>query len=292
MPEPLVRTRFLLGTYVTVKVYGSVPPGVLEEFFSEVKRISEKYSLESKNSYISKLNRGEVSLDRETLGLLDFAKEIWRLSRGAFDPTVGRLKLLWGFNEKPHLPSPQEIRRVLSFVGLEKLRWEGEKMASRGVVLDFSGFAKGYAVDRGARVLLQKGIRSALIDAGGDIRVIGTKPGGAPWRIGIKNPRGPGIVKVLEVKDAAVATSGDYENFFEKDGIRYHHLLDPRTGYPARGFQSVTVVSRTCMEADALATAIFVAGPVLGKKIAREASVRAVLINSLGKLEEVFPGNR
>ncbi len=282
----------MLGTYVTVKIYGSVPPGVLEEFFTEIKRISEKYSLERKDSYISKLNRGEVTLDKETRRLLEFSRKVWELSKGTFDPTVGRLKLLWGFNDKPHLPSPEDIEKALVFVGLKKLKVEEGKIVSRGVVLDFSGFAKGYAVDRGAEVLLKRGIRSALIDAGGDIRAVGTKPGGEPWRIGIKNPRGPGVVKVLELKNSAVATSGDYENFFEKDGVRYHHLLDPRTGYPARGFESVTVISRTCMEADALATAIFVAGPALGRKIAKEASVRAILIDSRGRMEEVSPDNR
>jgi len=274
-----------------VKIYGSTSPEILDDFFSEVERISNKYSLEKKDSYISRLNRGEVTVDGETRKLLNFAKKIWKISRGAFDPTVGRLKLLWGFNERPHLPDPREVKKSLKFVGFSKLRMEGGKIVSRGILLDFSGFAKGYAVDRGAEVLVKHGIRSALIDAGGDIRVIGTKPGGKPWRVGIKNPRGAGMVRVLPLRNEAVATSGDYENFFVRDGVKYHHLLDPRTGYPARGFQSVTVISPTCMEADAMATALFVAGPGQAREIARKASVRAIFVNSRGEVEEVSPGN-
>ncbi len=275
-----------MGTYFTVKAYGA-SPGLLDRVFMEAERISEKYSLEKEGSYISRLNRGEVSLDEETRWLLDFARGLWEASDGAFDPTVGRLKILWGFNKKLHLPSPEAIKEALKFVSFGRVKFVEGKLQSTGFVLDLSSFAKGYAVDRACEILMKNGINSALVDAGGDIRVIGEKPDGTPWRIGIKNPSGPGIIKVLSLRNSAVATSGDYENFFVKDGVKYHHLLDPRTGYPARWFKSVSVVADTCMMADALATAIFVAGPEKGREMAEKYHVMVFVVGQKGNLREL-----
>lgn len=257
---------------------------MIEKAFAEIKRISEKYSFEKKNSYLSALNRGESSLDAETEFLLRFASKLYRESSGAFDPTVGRLKLLWGFNEKPSLPSGEEIRRALKWVGMDKLRIENKKITSKGVLLDFSAFAKGYAVDRACEILERGGVTSALIDAGGDIRVLNSKADGSPWEIGIKNPVGDGIIKVIELKNSAVATSGDYENYFVKDGKRYHHLLNPKTGYPARGLHSVSVIAPTAMQADAYATAVFVLGWKEGLELARKLGVRAIAVDKKGKI--------
>ncbi len=277
-----------MGTYFTVKVYGG-GESILDKVFKEAERISHKYSLEEGDSYISRLNRGEVSLDRETRWLLDFARGVWEASGGAFDPTVGKLKILWGFNRKPHLPSPSQIKQALKFVGFGKVKFLHGRLKEAGYVLDLSSFAKGYAVDRAWEILQRNGVRSALLDAGGDIRVLGRKPDGSPWRIGIKNPTGPGIIKVVELENSAVATSGDYENYFVKNGIRYHHLLDPRTGYPARWFHSVSVVAPTCILADALSTAIFVAGPEKVREIAGKYRVKVYAVDSRGRLREFNP---
>jgi len=256
----------------------------VEKAFSEIKRISLKYSFEKKESYLSKLNRGEVSIDAETKYLLSFASRLYEESSGAFDPTIGKLKILWGFNSKPRLPSAGEIKEALKFVGLDKLRFENGKIISKGVLLDFSAFAKGYAVDKACDILNKSGIKSALIDAGGDIRVIGTKPGGLPWQIGIKNPVGAGIIKVIELKNSAIATSGDYENYFIKNGKRYHHILNPKTGYPAWGLHSVSAIAATAMEADAYATAVFVLGKDGGLSFARRSGFRVILVDKDGKI--------
>jgi thiamine biosynthesis lipoprotein len=136
--------------------------------------------------------------------------------------------------------------------------------------LDLGGIAKGYSIDRALHVLQQSGIQQALVNAGGDIRCLGTKPDGSPWRIGIQHPRRPGVLGVVELQNAAITTSGDYERFFVRDDastheeVRYHHLLDPQTGMPARGCQSVTILTKTAEAADVYSTAVFIMGPEQG----------------------------
>lgn len=279
------RTRFLLGTYVTIRAYSVFDAGpAIRRAFKEIERISRKYSFEREGSYLNNLNKGVSELDRETVTLLNFALKLCNDSNGAFDPTIGRLKLLWGFNKKPRLPAPEEIKGALKYVGAEKLKIKDNKFISKGIFLDFSAFAKGYAVDRAGEILKKEGINSFLIDAGGDIKVSGEKPGGEAWKIGIKNPLGKGIIKVIELIDGAIATSGDYENFFVKDGTRYHHLLNPKTGYPARGLHSVSVVAPTDMEADAFASAVFVMGKERAERFAVSHKIRVILVDDAGKI--------
>ncbi len=285
------RTEFLLGTYVTLRVYynGEVEP-IFKKAFSEIRRISQKYSFEEENSYLNKLNRGEITLDEETEFLLKFAKELHKGSKGAFDPTIGELKLLWGFNKKPRLPFPVEIKEALKYVGYGKLVFKEGFKKDPKILLDFSSFAKGYAVDRATEILRKAGINSALVDAGGDIRLLGEKPDGCPWRIGIKNPRGEGIIRVLELRNTAIATSGDYENFFIKDGIRYCHLLDPETGYPPRSLRSASVIAPTAIEADGYATALFIMGRKDGFKLVRKEGLRGIVVDREGRLWDTKEG--
>ena len=138
------------------------------------------------------------------------------------------------------------------------------------MAIDLGGIAKGYAVDRALRVLKAAGVSSSLVDAGGDIGLLGSKPNGAPWRIGVQHPRDMReMIAVIEIDSGSVATSGDYERFFEHEGRHYHHILDPRSGYPARGLVSVTIIAPTCGLADALSTAVFVLGPEAGMQLLR-----------------------
>jgi thiamine biosynthesis lipoprotein len=146
------------------------------------------------------------------------------------------------------------------------------------VRLDLGGFAKGYGVDVAIEHLREMGITNAVVNAGGDLRAIG-RHGNRPWRVGIRNPRGPGILASVDVQgDESVFTSGDYERYFEYEGIRYYHILDPRTGYPARGARSVTVFDDNAAEADAAATAIFVAGPEEWYEVAKSMGIKAVML--------------
>jgi len=203
-----------------------------------------------------------------TLGL-----EISRKSGGAFDMTLGKLKTLWAFDkEAPTLPNAAELSAALSGVGPKALSLEGQQLrkASPQLQLDLGGIAKGYAVDRAIAILRQHGVANAAVNAGGDMYLLGQRQERA-WRIGIQHPREEeGVLETVQISNRAVVTSGDYERFFEKDGVRYHHIFNPQTGMPARDCQSVTIVTDSVALGDALATAVFVLGPKAGLTLLEE----------------------
>ncbi|MDZ4159027.1 MAG: FAD:protein FMN transferase, partial [Anaerolineaceae bacterium] len=216
--------------------------------------------------------------------LMQRSGEWHRLSDGAFDAALGALVNLWGFGGgSPALPLHPEIMDALALSGWERVQLlDGERVSRpAGVQLDFGGIGKGYAVDRAVEILRQYGVSQALVNAGGEIAVLG---GG--WRIGIQHPRlENALLGSLELKDMAVATSGDYQQFFELDGKRYHHILNPKTGYPATGIHGVTVIAPNCTDADALATAIFVLGPDPGLALVENLpGVEALIIDNSGKI--------
>lgn len=198
--------------------------------------------------------------------------EVSRLSEGAFDVTVLPLMHLWGFMKKEgRIPTQGELLEVLPQVNYRYLLLNRSDYSvafrSSGVGIDFGGIAKGYAVDRALSVMLDQRVEGALIKAGGDLCSIGSKEGGLPWVIGIQHPRDKDrIIAALETTGGAVATSGDYERYFIVDGKRYSHIIDPRTGHPAEGVSSATILAPTAMEADALSTAAYTLG--VGKGIA------------------------
>ena len=226
-PEYDKETSFMLGTYVTVTIpHHKNSRKIVDHVYREIERISKKYSLEQKGSYINKINalasKGYTRVDEETMMLLKKSFLLSKATRGYFDITTGCLKELWGFNSKPHLPEKGAIKRTLACLGYEKIEVKGESIRFHApeMKIDLGGIAKGYAVDRGIEILQRNGVKSAIIDAGGDIFTLGKKWGSEPWKTGIKNPRGEGIIKVLPLSNKAVATSGDYENYFVKDGVR------------------------------------------------------------------------
>ncbi len=225
-------------------------------------------------------------------GMLKQSRILEKQSDGLFNPTIGKLVKLWGFHqdEIPEGPPPSDeaIQEILSDkLTLDSLRVDGLTMESEStdIVLDFGGFAKGYAVDKAIELLKSQGINNAIVNAGGDLRAIGSK-GGVPWVIGIRNPRAEGVIASLNINgDESVFTSGDYERFYDYKGKRYHHILDPRTGYPADQTSSVTVVYSDAATADAAATALFVAGPKSWEKIAAQMGITQVmLIDKAGKI--------
>jgi thiamine biosynthesis lipoprotein len=207
-------------------------------------------------------------------------------SDGLFDPAVGRLISLWGFHseewgERP-LPDADTIAKLVAAgPSMTDLHIDGATVYCDNplVKLDFGGFAKGVAIDGAIDILKRLGIENAVINAGGDLRAIG-RHGERPWRIGIRHPRNGGVLAALETHgDEAVFTSGDYERFFERDGRRYHHIIDPRTGYPSQGTASLTVITAADAGlADAAATALFVAGPQRWREIAARMGLRHVLL--------------
>ncbi len=225
--------------------------------------------------------------------LLGKARKLSAASGGAFDPGVGALVELWGFNDELEHPTappePAAIRRWLAAdAGIRDLTIDGTRVTStnRAVKIDLGGIAKGAAVDRAIALLRAHGIRDALVNAGGNLRAIGTHAG-RPWRIGIKAPRGQGILGVLELRDGeAASTSGDYERYYERGKKRFHHLLDPRTGYPAQGTEAVTVIAANATDADAASTAVFVAGPAHWRSAAAALGIELALrVDSAGGVE-------
>jgi thiamine biosynthesis lipoprotein len=220
--------------------------------------------------------------------LIPLIKESTRLSAlsgGRFNPAIGNLLKLWGFesDDPPHGPPPseQDIDALLQKKpSMEDLTLNGVELQSRNsaVRLDFGGYAKGVAVDMAIDHLRQMGINNAIVNAGGDLHIIG-RHGDRPWRIGIRNPRGPGMLASVDVEgDECVFTSGDYERFFEYEGVRYYHIIDPHTGYPARGTISVTVFGDKGGASDAAATALFIAGPEDWYEVAKAMGVKGVLL--------------
>ncbi len=208
------------------------------------------------------------TLPPSILPLIQRSSELSRRSNGLFNPAIGKLTTLWGFasDDPPKGPPPsaEAIRAILDqHPGMKDIRLNGLTIqtANPALKLDFGAFAKGYAVDRAIDVLRELGINNAVVNAGGDLRAIG-RHGDRPWRVGIRHPRAAGILASVEVEgDESIFTSGDYERYFDWQGTRYDHIIDPRNGYPAQGLSSVTVFARQADLADAAATALFVAGP-------------------------------
>ncbi len=246
--------------------------------------IDNKMSTYKKDSEISRCNRYSskswMPISAETMMVIDAAQEISQLSNGAFDITIGKLVNLWGFGPTINIdaiPDVNAIQTLLLQVGYHKLELRQDppalRKSSQAVYLDLSAIAKGYAVDAVARLLLDNQIDNFLVEIGGEIITHGHKQQQQPWVIGIESPVAEqrSIRKRLYLQDVAMATSGDYRNYFEHQGTRYSHTIDPATGYPIKHhLVSVTVIESSCMRADALATAIMVMGPEKGLEFAEQ----------------------
>ena len=269
---PLHRqSRVMMGTFVEVV---SADRRAAPIVFAEIKRIEGILSKYDPASEVSRLNaRKEIVAGPELLFILEKARYFSRISDGAFDVTVAPLVDLWGFTDKAFRePSKQDIQKAQAAVGMKKIIFKSGnpvvKFMLPEVTIDLGALAKGYAVDCAAEKLKKHGITSCLINAGGDIYCLGTKDAG-PWSVAVQPPRTGAEGMTLHLSDKAVATSGDYRQYFTKDGRRYAHIIDPRTGYPARtNIASVTAVADDCLTADFLATAVFVLGEKKGRRLA------------------------
>jgi len=211
--------------------------------------------------------------------VISTAQSLSVASQGAFDITVGPLVNLWGFGPSPHLdkvPSESQLAETFSRTGYEKLSLDNKNKALRkdsDLYLDLSSIAKGYGVDKVLELLSSNNIESALVEVGGEIRAMGVKPNGSAWKIAIESPLSNtrAIQKVITIRDMALATSGDYRNYFEKEGVRYSHTINPKTGKPiTHKLASVTVLHKSCMMADGLATMFMVMGPESALQYANE----------------------
>lgn len=239
----------------------------IEAAIAEVQRIEQKYSRYRPDSVVTLINgragSGQATeLDTETSDLIDFAVAAHAASGGGFDLTTGVLRRAWDFRAG-RLPMPGALAELLPLVGWQRVQWERPvlRLPHAGMELDFGGIGKEYAVDRAATLLAEAGLGAALVNLGGDLRAVGRRVDDAPWRLGIAHPRRGGTVLAgIALHEGALATSGDYERFFEIDGQRYCHILDPRTGWPVQGWQSISVVAPACLAAGTLTTIAMMLG--------------------------------
>lgn len=291
---PIHTERLLaMGTIIEISLWG-VPPEqatpALAAVEHELQALHQAWHpwapgpMQQTNERLASTDWFEADL--AVLPLIESGKRLSAASGGLFNPAIGRLIALWGWHqdERPAglpPPDPAAIERLLAArPGMDDVLVDGPRLRSTNpaVQLDMGALAKGAAVDRVVEQLRARGIDNAIVNAGGDLRAIG-RPGARPWRIGIRQPRGEGVLAALEVSgDESVFTSGDYERYFVHQGTRYHHILDPRSGYPARGSISVTLLGPDATTADAAATALFVAGPQAWPEVAQAMGISAVML--------------
>jgi len=229
---------------------------------ADVKRIEAKYSRYLADSVTSRINAAagneEIVIDTETAALLRYAEQCFALSEGLFDITSGVLRRVWDFRrEPPRLPSASELASVLQLIGWSRVEWADKtvRLPQAGMEIDFGGIGKEYAADRVATICLEHGLRHGLVNLSGDVRAIGPQADGSPWRVGIRHPRAQAAaIAGFDLAAGALATSGDYERYFDIAGTRYCHILNPKTGMPVTHWQSVSVVSPLCVVAGSCAT--------------------------------------
>jgi thiamine biosynthesis lipoprotein len=297
--EPVSESELMLGTVCRISLYDSSSEEAFDAGFARIDEIEQEMSLNIETSEISRINEAAgtgmpVSVSKDTFNVVQKALEIAQRSSGIFDPTIGTLVQMWGIgSDGARIPSEDEITFGLSVTDYTQVDTQPSDrsimLAQAGMMLDLGGIAKGYAADEVRTVLTEMGIESAIINLGGNVLTVGSKPDGSPWKIGIQDPassRGE-YVMILELANLAVVTSGPYERFFVgEDGRRYHHILDTRTGYPADSdVTSATIVTESSFLADALSTTVYAMGLEKGMALVEEYDdVEAIFINEDNQL--------
>lgn len=283
---------FGMNTEIAHRIFGEHAQEAAASVQAELARLEQRLSRFISDSEIGRLNRSAgkdpVAISGETYEALCRAIRFAEISQGLFDISVGPLVSLWNYKHASDVPEEAEIRRILPLVDFHDLVLDPgaktAKLRQPEQSIDLGGMGKGYASDRCIDILRELGVVSAFINIGGNVSALGNKPDGSPWRVGIRHPRQEGrLLGAVEATDKAVVTSGDYERYFvDREGKRRHHILNPATGYPAEsGLVSVTVIADHAMTADALSTAIFVAGMDKGLDyLAHFPGVEAVLVDS------------
>ncbi len=291
--EKVEKTGYFMGTVITLKMYthdAEKGERVAEKAFERIKEIETLMSANIQDSDVGRVN-GEagtrwVKVHEDTLEVIKRGIYYGELSGGLFDITVGPLVKLWGIGtENPRVPSSGELEDAVKLIDYRDIgikEEDGQVMLKNpGMMIDLGGIAKGYAADEVKNVMLSEGIDHAIINLGGNVLTVGGKYDGGYWKIGVQDPDAPtgSPMGTVKVKDRAVVTSGDYERYFEKDGKRYHHILNPATGYPENnGLKGVTIVTPVSFDADALSTTVFLMGLDKGME----------LVENLEDVEAVF----
>ncbi|MDY6956178.1 MAG: FAD:protein FMN transferase [Pseudomonadota bacterium] len=290
--DPVEAEIYAMGTLVQITIYGMAPDhaaGVIDRSEAWLQRFGRD-AWAFGDGELARLNaalaRGTCAVVSDDLAqLIERARKLRMASAGDFDPAVGALVALWGFDRAPRdparpFPEAPTIAALLPLPSMDAVHVsaDGTVCGPRGLAIDLGGIGKGYAVDRLIDELARQGVATALVNAGGNLKTLGQLPQRG-WRIGIRDPYRNGVMGTLSLDAGeAVSTSGDYERMFEYAGRRYHHLLDPRTGYPVRGLHAVTVVDPDAARADSASTALFVAGPDGWRQVAARMGITRVLV--------------
>jgi thiamine biosynthesis lipoprotein len=286
------RTEFVLGTSCTITLHDHATGTTIDACFVRLREIDRRMSVNAPGSEIDEVNneagRKPVQVTPDVFSVMKRALALARLSGGLFDPTVGPLVKLWGINtDHARLPSPVEIAAARKLIDWRDVALDESAssiyLKRAGMKIDLGGVAKGFAADEIVGLLSARGVKSALIDLGGNIFAMGSKTDGSAWKIGIQNPDAPrgtyfGIATVV---NKTLVTSGIYERFFIQDGKRYHHIMDTRTGYPVdNGLESVTVITDRSFDADGVTLTLFSMGPALGLELGSKLGVDVIMVSA------------
>ncbi len=278
-----------------VKFYSSdksTSERVLSEIDKELKRLDSLLNYFSTKSLVSEINiKHRASLPPDIKSIFLLADSISDLTNGKFDISIAPLLEIWGFyGKEKRIPGKKEIERAKRLVDYKKIKIIGDSIfIPEDMKIDLGGIAQGFAADRVVDILRKHNIKSAIINIAGEVYAIGKSPKNRPWVVGIKHPRQDGVIEKVGLVDCALSTSGDYEKFFIVDGVRYAHIIDPKTGYPARDFASVTIIAENTTFADGIATAVSVMGAEKGKKFLDSLGIKGIIYyeknNKLERLE-------
>ncbi|GAA0110231.1 FAD:protein FMN transferase [Clostridium tertium] len=295
--EPLSKTELLMGTVVTVTLYDSNDEGILDKVFTKVKELESTLSINENGTLVDKINESAgiepVKVDYDTYTVIKKGLEYAKLSNGLFDISVGPIVKLWNIGlPEAKVPTQEEIDSRIPLVGYSDVELNDEEntvfLKRQGMMIDLGGVAKGYTADVISDILTEEGVKSAIIDLGGNIFAHGLKVDGSTWRIGIQNPfsdRGD-IIGTITVKNKSIVTSGIYERYIEKDGIKYHHILSPKTGYPYENeIAGITIISDKSSDGDALSTSVFAMGVEEGMKFVNtQEGIDAIFVTKDNKI--------
>ncbi|KEI93117.1 thiamine biosynthesis protein ApbE [Clostridium botulinum B2 433] len=291
--EPVSRETYLMGTIINIKAYGKNADKAVQSSVDKISDIENKMSLNISTSEVNKINKNSgiapVKVSKNTFDVIKASLIYSEKTKGSFDITVEPLVSIWGIGtDKARIPSKDEISNALKLINYKDViinEKESTVMLKRkGQAIDLGAIAKGYTADELKKVLLNYNVSSAFLSLGGNVYVLGNKPDKTPWKIGVQNPLEPrgDYLGIVSVSDKSVVTSGNYERFFERNGKRYHHIFDTKTGYPAeKGLISVSIISDKSIDGDALSTSVYTLGLDEGKK----------LIESLKGVEAIFVTN-
>ncbi len=296
------KTEPIMGTDVTITVVAKTAAegeAAIDAGMAEVKRLDAMMSLYKDDSELTKVNLAAgvrpVRVSPEMIEMTEDAIHVSKLTGGAFDPTIGPLEVLWQMRLKDGaVPTEEEIARVRSLVDYRDVVVDRKRstiyLKQRGMILDFGGCAKGFAADRVRDLFRKRGVDNAIIALAGDIWALGRREDGKPWRIGVQDPREKDrTLTVLDLSDQYISTSGDYERFVIRGNKRYPHILDPRTGRPSTGTESVTVIGEKGDKEDKgalidpLTTTLFILGPKEGMQLVGKLGVQALFVDDHGR---------